>query len=107
MGATHTHKQQVIQHPKNGKNGRYPYYVDTTTCQRPVRQTTRKAPSEKLITFSVVILHRDNIKRTADISRTVEKRLEKWKENRFDELLNDVLRTKTQQNKHKNTMNTP
>eukprot|EP00919_Chromeraceae_sp_WS-2016_P078211 GHVR01185132.1.p1 GENE.GHVR01185132.1~~GHVR01185132.1.p1 ORF type:complete len:154 (-),score=22.64 GHVR01185132.1:791-1252(-) len=51
----------------------------------------------------MAMLHRDkDIKGALDISRAIEQRLDKWKEERFDELVH-VLRTKTHTNKRKST----
>eukprot|EP00919_Chromeraceae_sp_WS-2016_P054081 GHVR01128369.1.p1 GENE.GHVR01128369.1~~GHVR01128369.1.p1 ORF type:complete len:315 (+),score=34.45 GHVR01128369.1:167-1111(+) len=53
--------------------------------------------SEKLLLFSAIVLHRDrDIRKAAGIRAAVERRLQQWHAERFNLLVEDLLRTHTQ-----------
>eukprot|EP00919_Chromeraceae_sp_WS-2016_P029192 GHVR01069202.1.p1 GENE.GHVR01069202.1~~GHVR01069202.1.p1 ORF type:complete len:358 (+),score=43.77 GHVR01069202.1:97-1170(+) len=61
-----------------------------------------KEDSEKVLVFSIFMLYRDkDVKKQTDITKTINKRIARWTEDRTDELIEDLLRTKTQPQKHK------
>lgn len=55
---------------------------------------SRKWNAEKMIVFIAVILQRSrDVKKSRDIRRRIERRLEEWSNGKFDMLLQDTVRT--------------
>ena len=75
----------------NGNLGRK--YVDLLTHELKLLSTTADSTSERVLVMSRVLLQRDPmIKASKDIRTLIGRRIEDWKENKFDKLLAEAVR---------------
>ena len=75
----------------NGNIGRK--YVDLLTHELKLLSTTADFTSERVLVMSRVLLQRDPmIKASKDIRTLIGRRIEDWKENKFDKLLAEAVR---------------
>ena len=75
----------------NGNIGRK--YVDLLTHELKLLSTTADFTSERVLAMSRVLLQRDPmIKASKDIRTLIGRRIEDWKENKFDKLLAEAVR---------------
>ena len=86
----------------NGNIGRK--YVDLLTHEPKLVSTTADSTSERVLVMSRVLLQRNPmIKASKDIQRLIGRRIEDWKENKFDKLLAEAVRcVKKKQKNHDN-----
>ena len=75
----------------NGNIGRK--YMDLLTHELKLLSTTADSSSERVLVMSRVLLQRDPmIKASKDIRLLIGRRIEDWKENKFDKLLAEAVR---------------
>ena len=75
----------------NGNIGRK--YVDLLTHELKLLSTTADSTSERVLMMSRFLLQRDPmIKASKDIRTLIGRRIEDWKENKFDKLLAEAVR---------------
>ena len=75
----------------NGNIGRK--YVDLLTHELKLLSTTADSTSKRVLVMSRVLLQRDPmIKASKDIRTLIGRRIEDWKENKFDKLLAEAVR---------------
>ena len=75
----------------NGNIGRK--YVDLLTNELKLLSTTADSTSERVLVMSRVLLQRDPmVKASKDIRTLIGRRIEDWKENKFDKLLAEAVR---------------
>ena len=75
----------------NGNIGRK--YVDLLTNELKLLSTTADSTSERVLVMGRVLLQRDPmIKASKDIRTLIGRRIEDWKENKFDKLLAEAVR---------------
>ena len=68
-------------------------YVDLLTNELKLLSTTADSTSERVLVMSRVLLQRDPmIKASKDIRTLIGRRIEDWKENKFDKLLAEAVR---------------
>ena len=88
----------------NGNIGRK--YVDLLTHELKLLSTTADSTSERVLAMSRVLSQRDPlIKGSKDIPSIIGRRIEDWKENKFDKLLAEALRCGKKKHINKNNLN--
>ena len=82
---------KILYSLPNGNIGRK--YVDILTHELKLLSTTADSTSERVLVMSRVLLQRDPmIKASKDIRTLIGRRIEDWKENKFDKLLAEAVR---------------
>ena len=82
---------KTVYNLPNGNIGRK--YVDLLTHELKLISTTADSTSERVLVMSRVLLQRDPmIKASKDIRTLIGRRIEDWKENKFDKLLAEAVR---------------